>query len=138
MVEELFENFRELASITRRRKVSKNLTPMRVPDPVLKENAELLDRRSHLCDQLTEEKNRLQNCSPRIAQSIGTMIRYVQNELDQIEREIRRVVPNHPPLKAQDQILQSVKGIGEVCSGTVLASTCASTARQSELPDWSV
>ena len=62
MVEELFEIFRDGASITRWRKVSKKLTPMRVPDPVHKETAELLDRRSHLCVQLTEEKNRLQNC----------------------------------------------------------------------------
>ena len=52
------------------------------------------------------------------------MIRFVQKELDSIEKEIRLIVRNDQSLKRQDQTLQSVKGVGEVSSWTVLAHLC--------------
>ena len=46
------------------------------------------------------------------------MIGYVQNELDQIEREIRRVVPN---ARSKHGIRSPIgKSVGEVCPGTAL------------------
>jgi len=94
---------------------------MPAPDPTVQQVGALLDRRTHLSDHLAQEKNRLQNCSPSIAKYIRKMIRFVQKELDAIEKDIRILVRTDQSLKEQDQTLQSVTGVGEVSSWTVIA-----------------
>ena len=60
---------------------SKALRPMTPPSEVRVKLAALLDRRSHLVEQLTREKNRLQNSEKFIQHSIKRMIKILEKEI---------------------------------------------------------
>jgi len=82
----------------------------------------LLDRRSHLAEQLAREKNRLQNSGRCIHASIAKMIGFVEKEIKAIEKSIRKIVESDAKLEAQAQIATSVVGVGEVTAWTLLAN----------------
>ena len=77
----------------------------------------LLGRRSHLSEQLSREKNRLQN-SPKIIQR---MIRFVEKQIEGIDQLLRKLINENDLLRAQAQLLTSVKGVDEVTTWTLLA-----------------
>ena len=51
-----------------------------------------MDRRTHLSDELTREKTRLQNSSKLIHASIRRMIALLEREKNRIERAISRLI----------------------------------------------
>jgi transposase len=89
--------------------------------PVQQQLADLLDRRNHLSEQLAREKNRLQKAIKIIAGSIRKMIKFIERELQLIDRSIRRHLASHPKLKAQADTLSSVVGVGEITAWSILA-----------------
>ena len=99
----------------------KNLKSTPPPPPKRQQMAAFMDRRSHLTEQLTREKNRAQNSSKCIAKSIQRMIAAIQKELARIETQIREIIESEPQLKDQANILQSVQGIGEVTTWSILS-----------------
>ena len=99
----------------------KQLHPIAPPEPVREELAALLDRRSHLTEQAAREKNRIQNSSKFIKQSIQRMIKTVDKEIQRIEKRIRQLIQSDGQLTDEIQILQSVIGVGEVTAWTLLA-----------------
>lgn len=99
----------------------KELRPTLPPKPCEEAMSALLDRRSHLTEQLAREKNRLQNSPLSIHRSIERMLRFGQQELARIEGQIREVIKENEPLRAKTQILATVKGVGEVTTWTLLA-----------------
>jgi transposase len=100
---------------------SKQLKPMAEPSEVCIKLAALLDRRSHLSEQLAREKNRLQNSESFIHRSIKRMIRVVEKEIEAIEKQIDALIDSDPWLKSRKQIIESVKGVGDVTAWTLLA-----------------
>lgn len=99
----------------------KELRPTPKPKPCEQAMSALLDRRSHLTEQLAREKNRLQNSPQSIHRSIKRMIRFGQQELARIDGQIRKLVKENEPLRAKAQIIATVKGVGEVTTWTLLA-----------------
>ena len=100
---------------------SKQLKPMAAPSEACIKLAALLDRRTHLTEQLAREKNRLHNSEILIHTSIKRMIRAVEKELSAIEKQIDALVDSDPGLKERVQIIESVKGAGKVTAWTILA-----------------
>ncbi len=99
----------------------KSLQPTPSPEPHNQELAALMDRRSHLSEQLAREKNRRQKGVPFIGESIARMITVIKEELKILDHKIRELINTNCQLKADSQTLLSVKGIGEVTAWTLLA-----------------
>ena len=99
----------------------KKLAPTPKPDPARKRMADFLDRRSHLSEQLAREKNRLQNCPRAIAKSIQRMVRFVQKEIDAMDKRIGKLVEKRADLNALARAMTSVSGVGEMTAWTLIA-----------------
>lgn len=91
------------------------------PDPTREELAALMDRRSHLSEQLSREKNREQNCCKHIKQSIKRTRSFIEKELKRLEHAISSLIKKNEQLLQSKQLLCAVKGIGEVNAYTMLA-----------------
>ncbi len=99
----------------------KQLSPTVPPTPEQQQMTALLDRRNHLSEQLGREKNRLQNSPKSIHRSIQRMIRFVENEIEAIDKELRKLINENDSLRAKADLFTSVKGVGEVTTWTLLA-----------------
>lgn len=95
--------------------------PTPKPEPVVEELAALLDRRSHLTEQLAREKNRLQNSSHRIHGSIKKMIAFIELQIRELETQIERLIDEDDDLKGRCETMLSVKGIGKITAWTICA-----------------
>ena len=100
---------------------SKALRAMAAPSETCLKLAALLDRRGHLVEQLAREKNRLQNSEPFIHRSIKKMIKILDKEIAAIEKAIDQLVNSDPGLKSRSEIIQSIKGVGNITAWTLLA-----------------
>lgn len=99
----------------------KQLQPIAPIPPIRQELAALLDRRNHLTEQAAREKNRAQNSSKFIKQSIHRMIKVVEKEIQRIEQQIEKIVNNDQQITEEMKIFESVVGVGKVTAWTVLA-----------------
>jgi transposase len=99
----------------------KELRPTKPVDPAQDRLAALLDRRSHLSEQIAREKNRLQNSCQQIHSSIKRVLRFLEKEEDRIEQHIRELLNQDVHLQAQAKALQRIQGVGEVTAWTILA-----------------
>jgi len=91
------------------------------PNPIREELAALMDRRSHLSDQLAKEKTREQNSSKHMSQSIKRSMTFLQKELKHIESDIRQLLEHEEQLHQSRQLLCAINCIGEVNAWTMLA-----------------
>lgn len=82
---------------------------------------ELMDRRAHLTEQLTREKNRIQNCPDSIIASIKRISKVLDNEIKKIETQIRKTIEQNEVLKGLSDTISSVVGVGEITTWTLLA-----------------
>ena len=67
------------------------------------------------------EKNRLRLAYGENGPSIERVIEFLQNELKQLDEEIRAYVDNDAEWLEQEQLLRSVKAVGPVTAVTLLA-----------------
>lgn len=82
----------------------------------------LVRRREALIELRTEELNRRDSASePRVLESIDKVIALLNEQIAQIERQIRDHIDSDPKLKQQRDLLESVPGIGKVVSGMLLS-----------------
>jgi len=98
----------------------KGIRPDSQADPTRQKIADLLDRRNHLTATLTQEKNRLQNSSKAIHQSIKRLSKVLEKEIAVIEKQIRELVKSDNRLNEQVQVATSVVGVGEKTAWTIL------------------
>lgn len=100
---------------------NKELTP--TPPPSEKKQAlqELMDRRAQLTETLAREKNRLKRAPARTKHSIQKMIRFLEKELEALERQIRDLVEEDEPMRTQRDIMLRVQGVGETTVWSILA-----------------
>jgi transposase len=82
--------------------------------------SDLVRRRKQLIQIQTAEKNRLYTAPQSLRKRIKVHIAWLDQELDQLSQEIRDLILADPDLKAKDQILQSIPGVGPVTSATLL------------------
>lgn len=91
------------------------------PDPQRDVLEQLRARRRQLVENLTAERNRLQQIKGVTRRSVEAHIRWLEGELARIEANLQQVVAQSPQWKRQDLLLRSVPGVGSVLAQTLLA-----------------
>jgi transposase len=92
-----------------------------LPDAAATELRDLLVRRTQLVTMKTAEKNRLKTAGPAVRTHIKTHIAWLEEQVDELDRELRNRLKASPIWREKEQLLRSVKGIGPVASITLLA-----------------
>jgi transposase len=95
-------------------------TPRPLPDEAAQALDAVLTRRRQLLEMLTAERNRLGLARPPVARRIRTHIRWLQRQLADVDRDLGRLIEQSPIWRAQDDLLQSVPGVGPIVSRTLL------------------
>ena len=83
------------------------------PLPAEIKHLQALTRRINSLQQmLGAEQNRLEIASAKVRPSVKRMIRTIEKEIEEIERSIKQHIDNHPELKQQRKLLETIPGIG--------------------------
>ena len=99
------------------------LEPRFLPDAERMELEELAARRSQLVVMLNMEQNRLARVwADSIRANIKANIEHLKRQLQQIEAAIDDNIKSSPIWRAEDDLLQSVKGIGPTTSAALIAA----------------
>ncbi len=91
------------------------------PDEATQALSALLSRRRQLLEMLTAEKNRLQTAPKPVQKRIAAHLAWLTAELKRVDAELDETIRQSPVWREQDDLLQSVPGIGRVMSRTLLA-----------------
>ena len=93
-----------------------------VPPPHhVRELQALVQRLSALMQIESQEHNRLETAAAVIQPSIATVLNTVKAEIKAVERMIRDHIDQHPDLRDQSKLLESIPGIGEATIARLLA-----------------
>ena len=91
-----------------------------LPDAQAQALDALLTRRRQLIEMLTAEKNRLTAAPKPVRRGITEHIRWLERRLADVDRDLGALIEASPLWRAQDDLLQSVPGVGPVLSRTLL------------------
>ena len=81
----------------------------------------LTTRRSQLMTMLVAEKNRLRRASHSVHSSIQSHIRWLEQELSDLDKDLQEALRSSPVWREKDNLLRSVPGVGEQLSLSLLA-----------------
>lgn len=95
-------------------------TPRPLPDAQTQELRALLGRRQQLNGMRTAEQNRLAGTSGRLVQDIGAHIAWLNARIAALDNDLETMLRASPLWRENDDLLQSVPGIGPVCAQTFL------------------
>ncbi|MHB8709490.1 MAG: IS110 family RNA-guided transposase, partial [Desulfuromonadales bacterium] len=94
------------------------------PDPPeIRQLKALGRRRDALIAMRTQEINRDISAHNRVQASIRTVVSVLDQEIDDISRQIRDHIDNHPDLKNKSDLLRSIPGVGDVSIEAILSET---------------
>jgi transposase len=91
-----------------------------LPDKETCEMGNLLTRRRQLVEMITAEHNRLLQADDDIRPGIETHIRWLEEALAEINKDMENRIKRSPSWHEKDTILKSVPGVGKVVSFTLL------------------
>jgi transposase len=95
-------------------------TPRPLPDAQTQERRALWGRRQHLIGMRTAEQHRLAGTSGRLAQDIAAPMAWLQTRIATRDNDRETLLRASPLWRANDDLLQSVPGIGPVGARTFL------------------
>jgi transposase len=95
-------------------------TPRPLPDAQTQELRALLGRRQQLIGMRTAEQNRLAGTSERLTQDIEAHIAWLNARIATLDDDLETTLRASPLWRENDDLLQSVPGIGPVCARTLL------------------
>ncbi len=95
--------------------------PRPLPDEARLSLEALVTRRRQLIEMLLAEQNRLSLARRTVRRSLTDHIRWLERQLAGVDRDLDQAVRSSPVWRAQDDLLQSVPGIGPITSRTLLA-----------------
>ena len=95
-------------------------TPRPLPDAPTQELRALLGRREQLIGIRTAEQHRLAGMSERLTQDIEAHMAWLNARLATLDAALETMLRASPLWRANDDLLQSVPGIGPVCARTLL------------------
>jgi transposase len=95
-------------------------TPRPLPDAQTQELRALLGRRQQLIVMRTAEQNRLAGTSGRLQTDIEAHITWLNERLATLDDDIETMLRASPLWRENDDLLQSVPGIGPVCARTLV------------------
>ena len=81
----------------------------------------LMTRRNQLMTMLVAEKNRLRRASHSVRPGIQSHISWLEQELNDLDRDLRKTLRRSPVWHEKDDLLRSVPGVGEQLSLSLLA-----------------
>jgi transposase len=95
------------------------------PPPELRELQELVRRIDALEQMLVQDRNRLASggASATVRASITATIAHFEAAIDDLLTQVRAHFDQHPPLRAQRDLLTTIPGIGEKTAARVLAAS---------------
>jgi len=91
-----------------------------LPDKLTCETGNILTRRRQLVEMITAEHNRLLQADDNIRSGIETHIRWLEEALSKINKDMDNRIKRSPSWHEKDTILKSVPGVGKVVSSTLL------------------
>jgi transposase len=93
-----------------------------LPDAQTHELAELLGRRRQLLGMRTAETNRLGTAgAPRVRRSIEAHLGWLAKQLEGLDRDLGEAIQNSAVWRVNDDLLQSIPGVGRVVSRALMA-----------------
>jgi len=92
-----------------------------LPDEKTRELQALVDRRSQLVGMRTAELNRLKQAPARLETGIKAHVRWLSQQIDELEEQIRDSIEADPEWGPRDQVLQSIPGVGARTTASLLA-----------------
>lgn len=92
-----------------------------LPDEATQALAALVERRHQLVQMLTAEKNRLQQARPVARPQIQAHIAWLEQAVRQLDEDLDQRLERDPRWQTQNQLLQSVPGVGPTVARTLLA-----------------
>jgi len=92
-----------------------------LPDEATRRLAELCARRLDVLDMIESERNRLEHASSVVRRAITSHIEYLRKELKQIERDIDGAVRGSELWRHQDELMDTVPGVGRTLRSAILA-----------------
>jgi len=94
------------------------------PDPPEIEHLRMLGRRRDvLVSMRTQETNRLGNPDESVNQSIKKVVAFLDQEIEQITQSIKDHINGNDDLKKKRDLLDSIKGVGDVVIEAILSET---------------
>lgn len=96
--------------------------PRPLPDAAHQALTALVTRRRQLVEMLSAERNRLVVAHGRVKHDVQTHIHFLEQRLKATDGERRTAIRESPVWRAQDQLLQSVPGIGPTTAATLIAA----------------
>ena len=91
-----------------------------LPDEQAQRLKALLTRRRQILEMLVAERNRLALAHPDVQGRLQEHIRWLEQDFDQLNRDLDHEIRTSPLWHEHDQLLQSVPGVGKVLSTTSL------------------
>jgi transposase len=92
-----------------------------LPDAVTVELRALSTRRRQITEMIVAERNRLAMASKAVTKRINAHIRWLEAELEQVDKDLDRSIRHSPIWKHNEDLLRSVPGVGPVTSRVLLA-----------------
>jgi transposase len=96
-------------------------TPRPLPEPERQALAALLTRRRQVLAMLVAEQQRLGTAALALRPRIEAHIAWLRQERDDLDQALQHEVRQSPAWRADDDLLQSVPGIGPVVATTLIA-----------------
>ena len=91
-----------------------------LPDEETRELRALVDRRRQLLGMATSERNRLSRAPKRVQLQIDEHIRWLKQQVDDLDKDIAELIRSSPIWRAQEDLMRSAPGVGPVLSSTLL------------------
>lgn len=93
-----------------------------ISDESSRQLEDLVARRRQISDMITAEKNRRRGKTNSVKASIDEHIEWLEEQLKEIESQIKEAVASNQDWKQKIDLLSSVPGIGEVVAVTLISS----------------
>lgn len=95
--------------------------PRALPTEDTKRLGSIMMRRKQIVSMRTAEKNRLHQADPAVRERIKAHISWLEQELDNINKELKQMIESNPEWKEKSEIIQSVPGVGPNLAMTILS-----------------
>jgi transposase len=92
-----------------------------LPDEATRRLGALVARRRQLLEMLVAERNRRHAADPALQERIDAHLRWLEEALAELERDLEGAVRESPIWQAKEELLRSVPGVGPVSARTLLA-----------------
>lgn len=95
--------------------------PTQLPSSEEQQLSAWMTRRRQVVDMLTMEKNHLSSAHPATQASVQKIMAILQQELDDLNRQIDEFIDHQPDFQQKKEILFSVPGVGPVTAAILLS-----------------